>query len=147
MQVLWKKFQKKHIDADLVECGIEIGVPNVGYKYSVIKEFVLHIVTHGEGVFICNGKKHALKEGDMFLLEKAMAVEYRTSFSRSSTYYRMSLNGKHIVDYSQSCNIVDKHVIMNQATSVISHTIRKICNLSKSIDPNNSTEIYTLHSF
>lgn len=141
MQVLWKKFQKKHIDADLVECGIEIGVPNVGYKYSVIKEFVLHIVTHGEGVFIYNGKKHALKEGDMFLLEKGMDVEYRPSFSNPWTYYWIGLSGKQILDYLQRCHIVDKHVIMNQETSEISHTIQKICNLSKSIDTNNSNDI------
>ncbi|WP_210139730.1 AraC family transcriptional regulator [Staphylococcus sp. GDY8P120P] len=141
MQVLWKKFQKKHIDADLVECGIEIGVPNVGYKYSVIKEFVLHIVTHGEGVFIYNGKKHALKEGDMFLLEKGMDVEYRPSFSNPWTYYWIGLSGKQILDYLQRCHIVDKHVIINQETSEISHTIQKICNLSKSIDTNNSNDI------
>ncbi|XVK96961.1 AraC family transcriptional regulator [Staphylococcus nepalensis] len=136
-----EKISKKHIDADLVECGIEIGVPNVGYKYSVIKEFVLHIVTHGEGVFIYNGKKHALKEGDMFLLEKGMDVEYRPSFSNPWTYYWIGLSGKQILDYLQRCHIVDKHVIMNQETSEISHTIQKICNLSKSIDTNNSNDI------
>lgn len=129
------------MNADLVECGIEIGVPNVGYKYSVIKEFVLHIVTHGEGVFIYNGKKHALKEGDMFLLEKGMDVEYRPSFSNPWTYYWIGLSGKQILDYLQRCHIVDKHVIMNQETSEISHTIQKICNLSKSIDTNNSNDI------
>lgn len=52
---------KKHIDANLIECGIEIGVPNVGYKYTVIRDAVLHIVTNGEGVFIYNGKAHTLK--------------------------------------------------------------------------------------
>ena len=44
MQILWKKFQKKHIDANLIECGIEIGVPNVGYRYTVIRDLsLIHI--------------------------------------------------------------------------------------------------------
>src|SRR5699024_10404265 len=132
---------KKHIDADLVECGIEIGVPNVGYKYSVIKEFVLHIVTHGEGVFIYNGKKHAFKEGDTFLLEKGLDGEYRASISTPETCYWFAIRGKQSVDYIQRCHIVDKHIIMKQETTEISHTIQKICNLSKSIDTNNSNDI------
>src|SRR5699024_7045270 len=78
-------------------CGIEIGVPNVGYKYSVIRDAVLHIVTHGEGVFIYNGKTHTLKEGDMFLLEKGMDVEYKPSFSNPWTYYWIGLSGKQIL--------------------------------------------------
>ena len=51
MQVLWKKFSKKLIDANLVECGIEVGVPNLGYNYTVFQTSVIHIVTHGEGIF------------------------------------------------------------------------------------------------
>ena len=65
-----EKFQKKHIDANLVECGIEVGVPNVGYQYTVIKDAVLHIVTNGEGTFKCQDVEHHLKEGDIFLLKK-----------------------------------------------------------------------------
>ena len=54
---IMEKFQK-HIDANLIECGIEIGVPNVGYRYTVIRDAVLHIVTNGEG--LCIMVKHIL---------------------------------------------------------------------------------------
>lgn len=141
MQILWKRFQKKHIDANLIECGIEIGVPNVGYKYTVIRDAVLHIVTNGEGVFIYNGKTHTLKEGDMFLLEKGMDVEYKPSFSNPWTYYWIGISGKQILDYLQRCYIVDQHVITNKETSSIRHIIQQICDFSKSIETNNSKDI------
>ncbi len=32
-----EEISKKLIDANLAECGIEIGVPNVGYNYTVFK--------------------------------------------------------------------------------------------------------------
>ena len=96
-----EKFQKKHIDANLVECGIEVGVPNVGYQYTVIKDAVLHIVTNGEGTFKCQDVEHHLKEGDIFLLKKGETVEYYPSFSNPWTYYWLGV-GKANYQLSQS---------------------------------------------
>ncbi|XVL34122.1 AraC family ligand binding domain-containing protein [Staphylococcus equorum] len=141
MQVLWKKFSKKLIDANLVECGIEVGVPNVGYNYTVFQTSVIHIVTHGEGIFKYNGESFNLKKGDMFLLEKGMEVEYKPSFSKPWTYYWVGISGKQILDYLARSYIVDDHVIKGKDTSEIKKTIQNICNLSKTIASSNSHDI------
>ncbi|MFQ3872588.1 AraC family transcriptional regulator [Staphylococcus parequorum] len=141
MQVLWKKFSKKLIDANLVECGIEVGVPNVGYNYTVFQTSVIHIVTHGEGIFKYNGQSFNLKKGDMFLLEKGMEVEYKPSFSKPWTYYWVGISGKQILDYLARSYIVDDHIIIGKDTSEIKKTIHNICDLSKTIASSNSHDI------
>ncbi|OEL07439.1 AraC family transcriptional regulator [Staphylococcus xylosus] len=141
MQVLWKKFQKKLIDANLVECGIEIGVPNVGYNYTVFQKSVLHIVTQGEGTFSYAGETYHLTAGDIFLLERGMEVEYKPSFSNPWTYYWVGMNGKQILNYLSRCSIVDSHVILGQDTTDIKNIIQLICKLSQSIESNNSNDI------
>lgn len=141
MQVLWKKFQKKLIDANLAECGIEIGVPNVGYNYTVFQKSVLHIVTQGEGTFSYAGETYYLTAGDIFLLERGMEVEYKPSFSNPWTYYWVGMNGKQILNYLSRCSIVDSHVILGQDTTDIKNIIQLICKLSQSIESNNSNDI------
>ncbi|WP_436964517.1 AraC family transcriptional regulator [Staphylococcus xylosus] len=141
MQVLWKKFQKKLIDANLAECGIEIGVPNVGYNYTVFQKSVLHIVTQGEGTFSYAGETYHLTAGDIFLLERGMEVEYKPSFSNPWTYYWVGMNGKQILNYLSRCSIVDSHVILGQDTTDIKNIIQLICKLSQSIESNNSNDI------
>ncbi|WP_436951352.1 AraC family transcriptional regulator [Staphylococcus shinii] len=141
MQVLWKKFQKKLIDANLAECGIEIGVPNVGYNYTVFQKSVLHIVTKGEGTFSYAGKTYHLTAGDIFLLERGMEVEYKPSFSNPWTYYWVGMNGKQILNYLSRCSIVDSHVILGQDTTDIKNIIQLICKLSQRIESNNSNDI------
>lgn len=141
MQVLWKKFQKKLIDANLAECGIEIGVPNVGYNYTVFQKSVLHIVTQGEGTFSYAGETYHLTAGDIFLLERGMEVEYKPSFSNPWTYYWVGMNGKQILNYLSRCSIVDSHVILGQDTTDIKNIIQLICKLSQIIESNNSNDI------
>lgn len=141
MQVLWKKFQKKLIDANLAECGIEIGVPNVGYNYTIFQKSVLHIVTQGEGTFSYAGETYHLTAGDIFLLERGMEVEYKPSFSNPWTYYWVGMNGKQILNYLSRCSIVDSHVILGQDTTDIKNIIQLICKLSQSIESNNSNDI------
>lgn len=141
MQVLWKKFQKKLVDANLAECGIEIGVPNVGYNYTVFQKSVLHIVTQGEGTFSYAGETYRLTAGDIFLLERGMEVEYKPSFSNPWTYYWVGMNGKQILNYLSRCSIVDSHVILGQDTTDIKNIIQLICKLSQSIESNNSNDI------
>lgn len=141
MQVLWKKFQKKLIDANLAECGIEIGVPNVDYNYTVFQKSVLHIVTQGEGTFSYAGETYHLTAGDIFLLERGMEVEYKPSFSNPWTYYWVGMNGKQILNYLSRCSIVDSHVILGQDTTDIKNIIQLICKLSQSIESNNSNDI------
>ena len=51
MQILWKKFKKIHIDANVSECGIEEGVPNTKYQYQVHQDAVVHIITEGSGFY------------------------------------------------------------------------------------------------
>lgn len=146
MQLLWKKFQKKHIDANLIECGIEIGVPNVGYRYTVIKDAVLHIVTEGEGTFKCSGIEHKLKKGDMFLLKKDEAVEYYPSFSKPWTYYWLGMSGKQIINYLNRCQIIDNYVIVNKDTSDIKKIIQTVCELSKTIGSQNASDILIMQN-
>ncbi|MFQ3878742.1 AraC family transcriptional regulator [Staphylococcus xylosus] len=136
-----EEISKKLIDANLAECGIEIGVPNVGYNYTVFQKSVLHIVTQGEGTFSYAGETYHLTAGDIFLLERGMEVEYKPSFSNPWTYYWVGMNGKQILNYLSRCSIVDSHVILGQDTTDIKNIIQLICKLSQSIESNNSNDI------
>ncbi|SCS66546.1 AraC family ligand binding domain-containing protein [Staphylococcus caeli] len=141
MQILWKKFQKKLVDANLAECGIEIGIPNVGYDYTVLQQSVLHIVTDGEGVFKYNNEIYHLKKGDIFLLERGMSVKYMPSFSNPWTYYWVGINGKQLLNYLMRSYIVDTHVIIGKDTQDIKVIIQKLCKLAKDIQSTNSNDI------
>ncbi|MDW8554995.1 AraC family transcriptional regulator [Staphylococcus xylosus] len=136
-----EEISKKLIDANLAECGIEIGVPNVDYNYTVFQKSVLHIVTQGEGTFSYAGETYHLTAGDIFLLERGMEVEYKPSFSNPWTYYWVGMNGKQILNYLSRCSIVDSHVILGQDTTDIKNIIQLICKLSQSIESNNSNDI------
>ena len=76
MQILWKKYVKENFEMNVDECGIEQGIPGLGYNYEVLKNAVIHYVTKGYGTFKFNGKVYTLKQGDIFILLKGMQVEY-----------------------------------------------------------------------
>ena len=95
--------------------------------------------------------EHHLKEGDIFLLKKGETVEYYPSFSNPWTYYWLGVGGKQIINYLNRCQIVDNYVIVNEDTSDIKTIIQNVCELSKSVDTQNGSDILIIqnlyHSF
>lgn len=152
MQLLWKIFKRDHLDANIDECGIEIGTLQSKYEYIVTKPAVLHIVTSGTGTLVYNDKIYQLYKGDIFLLQRGMHVLYYASSHDPWTYYWVGFSGKLAMDFLNRTQLVDTCVIQNEDTTEISHLIYQMCqravsyNISVSDDISLLSELYRLLS-
>ena len=145
MQILWKKYKKENFEVNLDECGIEQGIPGFGYKYEVLKSFVIHYVTRGYGTFKVNDKVYNLKEGDIFILLKGMDVEYMASMDNPWEYYWIGFSGSKVDEYLNRTSIIDSNVANCKENSKIPNIILNMCEISKNYNPSNSDDILLLN--
>ncbi|MGS4042501.1 AraC family ligand binding domain-containing protein [Staphylococcus pseudintermedius] len=141
MQLLWKMFKKNQFEANIDECGIEIGTPHGGYQYEVTKPAVLHIVMSGTGTLTYNQKKYTLKPGDLFLLCRGMNVHYESTLDEPWTYYWVGFSGKLVFDYLNRTSLYETRVIQNQPTNTIRQIIYRMCQRSIEYATENSDDI------
>ncbi|UXR78072.1 MULTISPECIES: AraC family transcriptional regulator [unclassified Staphylococcus] len=141
MQLLWKKFKKQYIEANIDECGIEVGAPYTGYEYQVTKHAVLHVVMSGSGTFSYNGKTHFLETGDIFLLQRGMNVNYTASLDDPWIYYWVGFSGQLVTDYLNRTQLIDNPVITHTDTSKISKLVERMCYTAQSYTIEQSDDI------
>ncbi|MDZ5254032.1 AraC family transcriptional regulator [Clostridium sp. LIBA-8841] len=144
MQILWKKYTKENFEMNVDECGIEQGIPGLGYKYEVSKNAVIHYVTKGYGTFKFNGKVYNLKQGDIFILLKGMNVEYVASIDDPWEYYWIGFSGSNANEYLNRTSITNSYVANCKSNSKISHIILNMCEISKTYNPSCSDDILLL---
>lgn len=141
MQLLWKKFKKQYIEANIDECGIEVGTPHTGYDYQVTKHAVLHVVMSGSGTFSYNGQTHFLETGDIFLLQRGMNVNYTASLDDPWIYYWVGFSGQLVNDYLNRTQLIDNPVITHTDTSTISKLVERMCYTAQSYTIEQSDDI------
>ena len=141
MQLLWKKFKKRHIDANIDECGIEIGTPNTGYQYGVSKSAVLHVVMSGSGTFTYDGITHHLQAGDLFLLRRGMHVHYQSSLDDPWIYYWVGFSGQLTIDYLSRTQLADTPVIQDVDTTAVSHLVEQMCHTARDYSVESADDI------
>ncbi|UXR69352.1 AraC family transcriptional regulator [Staphylococcus sp. IVB6246] len=141
MQLLWKKFKKRHIEANIDECGIEVGTPHTSYRYEVSKEAVLHVVMSGKGSFSYNGETHPLETGDIFLLQRGMQVHYAASIDHPWIYYWVGFSGQLVTDYLKRTQLIDNPVIRKSDTTMISKLVERMCYTAQSYTIEQSDDI------
>lgn len=144
MQILWKKYTKENFEMNVDECGIEQGIPGLGYKYEVSKNAVIHYVTKGYGTFKFNGKVYNLKQGDIFILLKGMNVEYVASIDDPWEYYWIGFSGSNANEYLNRTSITNSYVANCKSNSKIPHIILNMCEISKTYNPSCSDDILLL---
>lgn len=144
MQILWKKYTKENFEMNVDECGIEQGIPGLGYKYEVLKNAVIHYVTKGYGTFKFNGKVYNLKQGDIFILIKGMNVEYVASIDDPWEYYWIGFSGSNANEYLNRTSITNSYVANCKSNSKIPHIILNMCEISKTYNPSCSDDILLL---
>ncbi|MCO4328841.1 AraC family transcriptional regulator [Staphylococcus hyicus] len=144
MQLLWKLFKRNHFEANIDECGIEIGTPNVSYQYTVVKPAVLHIIVAGTGSFTYQQSTYQLKSGDMFLLQEGMHVHYEASADDPWTYHWVGFSGNLAIDYLKRTSLIDCPVVMNKDTSDISKVMYQICERAITYETATSDDIHHL---
>ncbi|HHD2753187.1 TPA: AraC family ligand binding domain-containing protein [Clostridium perfringens] len=144
MQILWKKYTKENFEMNVDECGIEQGIPGLGYKYEVSKNAVIHYVTKGYGTFKFNGKVYNLKQGDIFILIKGMNVEYVASIDDPWEYYWIGFSGSNANEYLNRTSITNSYVANCKSNSKIPHIILNMCEISKTYNPSCSDDILLL---
>ena len=144
MQILWKKYVKENFEMNVDECGIEQGIPGLGYKYEVSKNAVIHYVTKGYGTFKFNGKVYNLKQGDIFILIKGMNVEYVASIDDPWEYYWIGFSGSNANEYLNRTSITNSYVANCKSNSKIPHIILNMCEISKTYNPSCSDDILLL---
>ncbi|HGD0579884.1 TPA: AraC family ligand binding domain-containing protein [Clostridium perfringens] len=144
MQILWKKYVKENFEMNVDECGIEQGIPGLGYNYEVLKNAVIHYVTKGYGTFKFNGKVYNLKQGDIFILLKGMQVEYVASIDDPWEYYWIGFSGSNANEYLNRTSITNSYVANCEENSKIPQIILNMCEISKTYNPSRSDDILLL---
>ena len=144
MQILWKKYVKENFEMNVDECGIEQGIPGLGYNYEVLKNAVIHYVTKGYGTFKFNGKVYNLKKGDIFILLKGMQVEYVASIDDPWEYYWIGFSGSNANEYLNRTSITNSCVANCKENSKIPQIILNMCEISKTYNPSKSDDILLL---
>ncbi|MGU8156010.1 AraC family transcriptional regulator [Clostridium perfringens] len=144
MQILWKKYVKENFEMNVDECGIEQGIPGLGYNYEVLKNAVIHYVTKGYGTFKFNGKVYNLKQGDIFILLKGMQVEYVASIDDPWEYYWIGFSGSNANKYLNRTSITNSCVANCEENSKIPQIILNMCEISKTYNPSRSDDILLL---
>ncbi|HAT4142254.1 TPA: AraC family transcriptional regulator [Clostridium perfringens] len=144
MQILWKKYVKENFEMNVDECGIEQGIPGLGYNYEVLKDIVIHYVTKGYGTFKFNGKVYNLKKGDIFILLKGMQVEYVASINDPWEYYWIGFSGSNANEYLNRTSITNSCVANCKENSKIPQIILNMCEISKTYNPSKSDDILLL---
>lgn len=144
MQILWKKYVKENFEMNVDECGIEQGIPGLGYNYEVLKNAVIHYVTKGYGTFKFNGKVYTLKKGDIFILLKGMQVEYVASIDDPWEYYWIGFSGSNTNEYLNRTSITNSCVANCEENSKIPQIILNMCEISKTYNPSKSDDILLL---
>ncbi|MGV1063196.1 AraC family transcriptional regulator [Clostridium perfringens] len=144
MQILWKKYVKENFEMNVDECGIEQGIPGLGYNYEVLKNAVIHYVTKGYGTFKFNGKVYNLKKGDIFILLKGMQVEYVASIDDPWEYYWIGFSGSNANEYLNRTSITNSCVANCEENSKIPQVILNMCEISKTYNPSKSDDILLL---
>lgn len=144
MQILWKKYVKENFEMNVDECGIEQGIPGLGYNYEVLKNAVIHYITKGYGTFKFNGKVYTLKKGDIFILLKGMQVEYVASIDDPWEYYWIGFSGSNANEYLNRTSITNSCVANCEENSKIPQIILNMCEISKTYNPSKSDDILLL---
>ncbi len=144
MQILWKKYVKENFEMNVDECGIEQGIPGLGYNYEVLKNAVIHYLTKGYGTFKFNGKVFNLKQGDIFILLKGMQVEYVASIDDPWEYYWIGFSGSNANEYLNRTSITNSCVANCEENSKIPQIILNMCEISKTYNPSRSDDILLL---
>lgn len=144
MQILWKKYIKENFEMNIDECGIEQGIPGLGYNYEVSKNAVIHYITKGYGTFKLNDKVYNLKQGDIFILLKGMKVEYVASIDDPWEYYWIGFSGSHANEYLNRTSITNSYVVNCKSNSKIPDIILNMCEISKTYNPSCSDDILLL---
>ncbi|MBO3378619.1 AraC family transcriptional regulator [Clostridium perfringens] len=144
MQILWKKYVKENLEMNVDECGIEQGIPGLGYNYEVLKNAVIHYVTKGYGTFKFNGKVFNLKQGDIFILLKGMQVEYVASIDDPWEYYWIGFSGSNANEYLNRTSITNSCVANCEENSKIPQIILNMCEISKTYNLSKSDDILLL---
>ncbi|EOU1463011.1 AraC family transcriptional regulator [Clostridium perfringens] len=144
MQILWKKYVKENFEMNVDECGIEQGIPGLGYNYEVLKNAVIHYVTKGYGTFKFNGKVYNLKQGDIFILLKGMQVKYVASIDDPWEYYWIGFSGSNANEYLNRTSITNSCVANCEENSKIPQIILNMCEISKTYNPSRSDDILLL---
>ena len=144
MQILWKKYVKENFEMNVDECGIEQGIPGLGYNYEVLKNAVIHYVTKGYRTFKFNGKVYNLKQGDIFILLKGMQVEYVASIDDPWEYYWIGFSGSNANEYLNRTSITNSCVANCEENSKIPQIILNMCEISKTYNPSRSDDILLL---
>lgn len=103
---------KETDDLYLVHCGHQICTPGYTFHHKTRKDYHLHFVLEGKGIFSFNGKEYRLEKNDIFALLPDTDFYYAADEKEPWTYFWIALNG----------NIVEQnlqHFGINKETPVI----------------------------
>lgn len=92
--------------------GSETCSPKHFYGPAIRKDYIIHFIVSGNGIYETNdNQKYYLKEGDFFLIRPNERVYYEASQETPWTYYWLGFNGVQVESILASCHIQSQTLV------------------------------------
>ncbi len=127
--------QSKESDILILNAANEEFLPNKVVHY--LKEedrsyYALHLVTHGKGKLIYNGKEYNLKKGDMFLVSPQSEMTYYAINQWS--YYWVNVGGKKVNELLSAVGFGEFFICKGVSDNEIERAFRQMTGAVQSAD-------------
>lgn len=90
------------VDLYLTTCGIQNCIGKHSFGPGVRDTYILHFISDGRGIFVCEGKTYELSRGDAFLIRPNTQVFYEADENNPWSYMWVGVNGMKAASYLAS---------------------------------------------
>ncbi len=102
-----------HTDLNLYKCGFEECAPNHSWGPAIRDHFLIHYITHGQGVFKTQESTYRLNAGQGFLLCPNQIASYQADDRDPWSYYWVGFHGLKAEDYLQQAGLGDSQPVFS----------------------------------
>lgn len=98
------------IDLYLSTCGIQNCFGGHSFGPGTRDSYILHFISDGKGIFICDGKTYHLERGDVFLVKPDEIVYYQADEKNPWSYMWVGFQGIKSLSYLASAGLDEGNV-------------------------------------
>ncbi len=89
----FKDTLKENAGLSVYNTGYQICDSNYGWGPALRDHYLIHYISSGRGIYVCNRQTYELQEGDLFLIAPSQLVNYRADANDPWTYSWVGFNG------------------------------------------------------
>lgn len=107
-----ENLRKTSMDLSLIHCGKEQCSP-MHLCQDTRKEYIIHFVLSGKGMYTADGKAWTLKTGEMFLIRPGAEISYVADVNDPWQYAWVGFNGLRAENILRDCGFSAKNLVLN----------------------------------